>query len=123
MKEGGVKHDSDKPQMNLLPPLALEEVAQILTFGAKKYGSHNWRGGMKWSRLTAATLRHLFAFIRGEDLDPESGRSHIAHAACNLMFLLEFIKLKEYSRFDDRYKSNLGFDNLERLRPHGEPEL
>lgn len=99
---GGKKFDTGKPRVGLLPGRALEEVAAILTFGAEKYGDHNWREGMTWSRIYDAILRHVVAFIRGEDKDPESGRSHIAHAACGTLFLLEYI-LEGIGK-DDRYK-------------------
>ena len=98
----GVKHDQGKPRMDLLSGLALEEVAKVLTFGAVKYGEHNWRGGIVFSRLIAAAMRHLFAYARGESKDPETGLSHIAHAMCCLMFLLEFAVTKPH--LDDRYK-------------------
>jgi hypothetical protein len=74
--------------MDLLPGEALEEIAKVLSFGAKKYAAHNWRKGFAWSRLLAACLRHLFAYGRGERTDPESGLSHLAHAGCMLLFLL-----------------------------------
>lgn len=86
---GATKNDNEKPIMALLPPAALKEVAAILTFGATKYNSHNWRKGFKWSRLQSAALRHLFAHIDGEDFDEETGKSHVAHAICCLLFLLE----------------------------------
>ena len=76
--------------MSLLPTKATLKVARVLSFGAKKYGDHNWLQGMRWTRLSSACLRHLFAWIGGEDKDPESGISHLAHAACNLLMLLEY---------------------------------
>lgn len=98
----GKKHDGGKPPMALLSGAALVEVAKVLEFGAKKYASWNWKGGFKWSRLASAALRHSFAWLSGEDKDPETGLSHLAHAICGLMFLLDFEvnKLGE----DDRYK-------------------
>lgn len=98
----GIKHDQDKPDMSLLSPIALEEIAKVMTFGKKKYTAHNWRGGFVWSRPLAAAMRHLVAFIGGQDKDPETGLSHLAHCACCIMFLLEF----EHTRkdLDDRYK-------------------
>jgi hypothetical protein len=96
-----LKFDSEKARVELLPFAALEETAKVLGFGAEKYGEHNWRNGFKWSRLLGALLRHTFAFIRGEDKDPETGLSHMAHAACCVLFLLEHILLK-YGE-DDRY--------------------
>lgn len=92
MSNGGVKHDGEKPQMELLSPFALEEVAKVMTFGAKKYSANNWRGGFKYSRIISAVLRHITAYMRGEAKDPETGLSHLAHACCGLFMLLEFEK-------------------------------
>lgn len=89
MKEG-VKYDAEKPRLDLLSTLALEEIAKVMAFGAQKYAAHNWRLGMSWSRLLRAGIGHLFAFMRGEDRDPETGLSHLAHAGCCVMFLLEY---------------------------------
>lgn len=99
---GGLKFDGDKPALALLPIESLEEVGKVLTFGAKKYAAHNWRQGFKWSRLLSAAMRHLFAFTRGEDKDPETGLSHLAHAACCLLFLISFGKTGAGE--DDRFK-------------------
>lgn len=88
MNNGGTKFDSEKPRMELLPPEALEEVAKVLTFGAKKYEDHNWRKGFSWSRLYGAALRHIFSHMSGENLDPESGESHLSHAAACILFLI-----------------------------------
>lgn len=99
------KQDKEKVQMELLDPLALIEIAKVLTFGAKKYEAHNWRKGLMWSRLIGAALRHLFSFASGENLDPETGLSHIAHASCCLMFLLNYTVTKP--ELDDRYKKEI----------------
>ena len=101
---GGVKHDSGKPRMDLLPPEALREAAAVLALGAEKYDAHNWRKGFAYSRLIAAALRHIFAWVGGENTDPESGKSHLAHAACCLLFLITFEVTKTGT--DDRYTSN-----------------
>lgn len=97
-----IKHDDSKVRLELLSPIALNEIAKVLTFGAKKYADHNWRNGFKWSRLLGAALRHLFAFIGGQDKDPETGLSHLAHAGCCIMFLLEHEET--HKALDDRYK-------------------
>jgi Domain of unknown function (DUF5664) len=86
----GIKNDAEKPDMSLLSPFALEEIAKVMTFGAKKYSANNWRNGFKYTRLLAAVMRHLSAYQRGEAKDPETGLSHLAHASCGLMMLLEF---------------------------------
>jgi hypothetical protein len=88
----GTKHDQDKPMLNLLDAQALEGLAAVLTFGAKKYAADNWRGGISNSRLIASLLRHLFAIMRGEYIDPESGLPHIDHVGCNWMFLSNNLK-------------------------------
>jgi hypothetical protein len=105
MKIEAVKFDSGKVDWTLVPFEALEEMAQVLTFGAKKYDSWNWTtgGGFKWTRVLASCMRHLFAFMRGEDNDPESGLSHISHAQCNLLFLAYYIRNKKKFPNDDRY--------------------
>lgn len=85
------KFDQNKPRMDLLDPQWLEGVARILTFGAEKYAAHNWRQGIEYSRLLAATQRHLNEFAQGFVKDPESGESHLLHAACNLMMLYNMV--------------------------------
>lgn len=102
----GSKFDGDKPRMDLLDSDFLEEVASVLTFGAKKYAAHNWRGGIAYSRLIAAAYRHLGAINRGEDIDPESGLPHVAHLGCCVMFLSSMMRVKP--ELDDRYKGPSG---------------
>lgn len=86
----GVKFDEDKVRMELLPPELLVGTAQILTFGAEKYGVRNWEGGMDWSRVFGALMRHMWAWWKGENLDPETGHSHLKHAACCIAFLMAY---------------------------------
>lgn len=86
--------DSGKSPVDLLPPVALMEVARILGYGAKKYGDWNWvqyAAEWTWGQLIGSTLRHIFAWMRREDYDPESGHPHLAHAATNLLMLLELV--------------------------------
>ena len=97
-----LKFDTDKLPVNLLSSEALLQTAAVLKFGADKYHAHNWRDGFAWSRPLAAAMRHIMAYNDGEDKDPESGLSHLAHAACCIMFLLEFEKT--HPELDDRYK-------------------
>ena len=99
-QSGADKYDQGKPRMDLLDPYAMEQLAAVLTFGAKKYAAHNWRKGISKSRLIAAALRHIFAYLGGQDKDPETEMSHIAHAMCCCMFLLG---LESRADLDDRY--------------------
>ena len=89
---GGTKHDKDKNKVELLPVDALSAIAEILTSGAKKYDARNWEKGMEWSRPYGALLRHLWAWWDGENKDPETGKSHLWHAGCNMLFLIAFEK-------------------------------
>jgi len=98
------KFDGGKSPLSLIPRSALMAEADVLAFGAKKYARHNWRAGMDYSRLIDAALRHLLAFNDGEDVDPETGLSHLAHARCCLAFLIEY--QTTHPERDDRYKGN-----------------
>jgi hypothetical protein len=95
-----------KPRLDLLPTVALEQIGAVLTFGASKYGDNNWRRGARWGRYYAALLRHLYAWWRGEDCDPETGLSHLAHAACCLLFLMEYQR-NDWGT-DDRFSESDG---------------
>lgn len=88
--EEGRKDDQSKDRFELLPGDALRAIAVILTFGAAKYGDRNWEKGMKWSRVYGATLRHLTAWWEGEKLDAETGKSHLWHAGCCVLFLIAY---------------------------------
>lgn len=90
LSKAGVKFDDGKVRMDLLPPEAVYAVADILTIGAKKYAARNWEMGMDWSRPFAGCMRHLWAWWRGENTDPDTGRSHLWHAACNIFFLIAY---------------------------------
>ena len=85
----GKKYDGGKLRYDLLPPEALKAVVEVLTFGAQKYGDHNWKlVENASSRYYAALMRHVEAWRTGETLDSETGISHLAHATCCLFFLL-----------------------------------
>jgi hypothetical protein len=103
----GKKYDSGKPAMHLIPPVALEGEAMAMGFGEAKYGSYNWLGGMAWSRLVAACMRHLMAWHSGESVDSETGLSHLAHARCCLGMLMgyEAYGLGEDDRFGTKLLS------------------
>lgn len=98
----GKKFDAGKPPMELLSHRALLEAAKVMGEGKNKYGAQNWRAGLAWSRVIGAAYRHLGAFNDGQDLDPETGLSHVAHLLCCAMFLLEYIST--HPEMDDRYK-------------------
>jgi hypothetical protein len=93
VEKGGTKFDGDKARMELLPLGSLQEVAKVMTFGANKYAENGWKSLPRAEdRYTGALLRHLTSIQSGEDVDPESGLPHIAHVACNALFLTYFYK-------------------------------
>lgn len=102
MSGEAVKHDQEKVQLDLLSASWIFGVGEVLTFGAKKYAAHNWRAGLQRSRLLGATLRHVFAYLRGEDFDSETGLLHLYHASCCLMFASELHETRP--DLDDRWK-------------------
>ena len=89
--KSGVKFDQDKPQWTLVPFKALDEVVKVLTIGARKYAPDNWKKVPNArQRYIDAAFRHMSAYAAGEKLDDETGKSHLAHAMCCLLFLLAF---------------------------------
>jgi len=69
---------------------ALELMAKAMEYGADKpeYGRNNWKKGMAWSRLLDAALRHGLDILNGEDVDTDSGNSHLAHMLGSVHMLL-----------------------------------
>jgi Domain of unknown function (DUF5664) len=98
----GLKHDESKPMLALLPIQGIIEQAKCMTYGAKKYGPYNWQNGLEISRLISAALRHIFQFLSGEDLDGESGLSHLGHSLCNIGMAID--TLQRHPEMDDRGK-------------------
>lgn len=95
--------DSEKLRMHLLPVDPILDIVRVLEFGAKKYTAEAWRAGVAWTRVLDAAERHIVKFKRGDDIDTESGLNHLAHAACNLLFLLEYTRTS--ARLDNRYST------------------
>lgn len=95
-----IKFDAGKPDLSHISLELVEQIARVREFGAKKYARGNWKKGFKYTRSIAAALRHIYAFNEGQDLDPESGLSHISHALCCLEHLLNDIK--NHPENDDR---------------------
>jgi hypothetical protein len=98
-----LRYNEGKLQWSLVDFDSLEGLVRVLEAGAKKYSKNNWRKGMPVTQVSESLMRHLFAFLGGENVDPESGCRHISHVMCNAMFL-EYI-LREKPHFDDRENS------------------
>jgi len=91
-----MKIEEGKPKLSLIYKSFMDETAKVRMYGLTKYpDQENWRTTLT-SEHYDALLRHVFAakayFLNetsGEKLDKSSGLSHLAHAACNIMFLIE----------------------------------
>lgn len=94
MKAGGLKYDTGKPPMELLPHDSLVELAMVLKAGEVKYSAGNWTRGIEMRRLIGAAYRHLGEFNSGRDYDEETKTLHIANAAVNLLFAIWMYKNK-----------------------------
>ena len=83
-----LRYNNGKPDFSLLPLSTLTEVVRVLEYGAEKYERNNWLKPTNWEVSFGCLMRHMSAWQAGEDNDPESGRSHLAHAACNILQML-----------------------------------
>ena len=84
------------------PPLALREYGKVCSYGSNgKYAPNNWRLGFQWSLSANALLRHYLAWVGGEDLDPESGLHHMAHAMWHCAVLVQYAT--DHPELDDRF--------------------
>jgi hypothetical protein len=99
-QEQALRYNQGKLQWALVDFDSLEGLVRVLEYGAAKYAPDNWKKGMPVTQVSESLMRHLFAFLRGEDVDPESGCRHISHVMCNTMFL-EYI-MREKPHYDNR---------------------
>lgn len=98
MTRDHTKAKAHKPRPELLPPIALLQVADVMRFGASKYGARSYAEGASTDRLMGSALRHLLSFQASIDIDEESSLPHLAHAAANILIMLDLIargKLKD----------------------------
>lgn len=98
--EQALRYNDGKIKWSYIHWPSIEELAKVLDYGATKYTKNNWMKGFPITSLSDSLLRHVFAFMSGEDTDPESGESHLGHMMCNLMFMNYVMKFKP--EFDDR---------------------
>lgn len=82
-----------KPRLDLLEHVAEVEIAKAIGTGADKYGVGNYRTIPILARVYGAAMRrHIGAWLDGQDMDPESGLSHLAHIGANVHVLLAAIE-------------------------------
>lgn len=89
-----IKQDAGKPKLSLCPLGIIEEISRVREFGNKKYPLDSWKQ-VDPGRYLDAALRHLYACADQHDLTSraeDSGLLHLAHAACNIAFMIEMVK-------------------------------
>jgi hypothetical protein len=92
VSETGGEKGQKLAQLGSIDPGALLDVARVAGYGATKYSRNNYLRGYDWSLSFDALQRHLLAFWSGEDIDPESGLPHLAHASWHTLALLAFMR-------------------------------
>lgn len=101
-KQLGLKYDSEKPALAYIPKTALYEEGKAFVYGARKYEAWNYRNGIAVTRTLSAALRHVYQFLDGEDVDDESGATHLGSARANLAMAID--TLTNHPGLDDRFK-------------------
>lgn len=109
-KGNGLRFNNGKLRYDLVNPNAMEDFVGVLTDGANKYAERNWENGLTWTSVLASLKRHIAAFEKGEDYDKETGRLHMAHAACNVHFLNSYYYI--FPQGDDRPKKILNLPKI-----------
>jgi len=85
--EKAERHNKEKLKWSLVDSDALVPMVQVLEFGANKYAPDNWKKGLPTLEICESLIRHLYAYMNGEDNDTESGLPHVGHIMANSMFL------------------------------------
>lgn len=85
--------------LSVIPTAALLHLGEVMKLGAKKYGPFNWRETpVPAETYMDAAMRHLLSWQDGEDLDPESGMSHLGHVMACMAIIID---AKENGMLDD----------------------
>ncbi len=81
---GAKREKNNKQPYDLVPFQEITDAyVRVAEFGAIKYAPWNWSLGLARVQLCCSMLRHIFAYVRGEDCDPESGLLHTDHILWN----------------------------------------
>lgn len=103
-----------KAPMSVVPAVVLAEIGVGMGEGALKYGPYNWRkAGVRASVYYDATMRHLMRWWEGEDVDPDSGLSHVTKAICSLVVLRD--AMIQGMANDDRVQSSHSMEVMRHL--------
>lgn len=106
-KEKSARHNKGKIQVREVDPQFILGIGEVLTKSRERYDEGNWMKETKFSTPYESAMRHLMKFWSGEEIDdgPDgSGKSHLLHAATNLMFL--YYHTRSGVGIDDRLFKN-----------------
>jgi len=86
-----LRHNDGKAELAYMAtmPNAWRGFARVCTYGGTKYARYNYLIGAPYSQYVNCLLRHLLAFMEGEDVDAESGCRHLDHLVWNALMLAE----------------------------------
>jgi len=104
---GGVKYDAGKPAVfqgviNYFPR-ALWGVAEISSFGAKKYAWKGWQDVADgYNRYRDAQFRHALLLAMGQEFDDDSKLMHLKHEAWGALAALELYLREKESQQNER---------------------
>lgn len=98
--ERALRYNTEKLPLDELDPLFLEEMFAVIQYGQKKYARMNWMKGAPASQYFGCIMRHLLKWYKGEDIDEESGCTHLGHIACNVMMAM--YSMRKDTALDDR---------------------
>jgi len=113
--DAGLRYDDNKLRVDLIPPQWIEGLAKVFTMGAKKYGDHNWKKGMKYSRMLASMQRHMLNWQKGEKMDGESELNPLLHVAWNALALV-YYEDHWMVKWDDREFKEVNLLTAEEVR-------
>ena len=109
-----------KPALiSVIPTASLLHLGEVMKLGATKYGPFNWRETpVPAETYMDAAMRHLLSWQDGEDKDPESGMSHLAHVMACMAIIID---AKENDMLDDnRPKAGRVGQMISNFQDHGD---
>jgi hypothetical protein len=107
----------DKIPFHLFPETATAAGALAFLEGGLKYGRMNWRAmGVKATTYNNALRRHMNDWMEGEDIDPDSGLSHLYKALACVAILID--AEVQGNLTDDRHYKGGYHDHAKKLTEH-----
>lgn len=92
-QDKALRYNEGKLPWHLVDFRALEPMVRVLAYGMRKYSADNWKKGLSLTEIRDSFIRHMKEWNSGQEIDPESGESHIGHMMCNLLFYAYFTEV------------------------------